>query len=98
MDDRLFHAAEHLNFPLEVAVTVKETFCDQLKVLMDKHDHGVEDVAQLANTGTFVVREWLSGRAVPVARIRTDVLNALDDPTQRRNYARGFLGIPEPWF
>lgn len=80
-----------------MTAALRTSFRDQLKVLMAKHDHGVEDVAQLANTGTFVVREWLLGSAVPIARVRSEVLNALDDPNQHRNYARGFLGIPAPW-
>ena len=69
-------------------------FRDSLKILMAKHDHSVEDVAQLANTATFVVREWMTGRAVPVQHIRDAVLNALDDPSTVRNYARGYLGLP----
>lgn len=68
-------------------------FRDDLTVLMDKYGYGLEDVAQRANTGTFVVREWLCGRAVPAAHVRREVLNTLDDPTVKPNMARGWLGV-----
>ncbi len=81
-----------------------------LTALMDKHDYGLEDVAQRANTGTFVVCEWLhprfpgipfllgrggcQGSAVPAPHVRHEVLNALDDPSVVPNRARGWLGVP----
>lgn len=68
-----------------------------LKMLMDKHEHSVEDVAQLANTCAFVVREWIYGKATPELHIRRAVLNSLDDPDHRPNRARGFLGVRTPW-
>lgn len=68
-------------------------FRDDLTVLMDKYGYGLEDVAQRANTGTFVVREWLCGRAVPAAHVRREVLDTLDDPTVEPNMARGWLGV-----
>ena len=64
-----------------MTASLDATFGDMLTALMDKYEYGIEDVAQRANTGTFVVREWLCGRAVPAAHIRRDVLNSLDDPT-----------------
>lgn len=72
-------------------------FREALTVLMDKYGYGVSDVAQRANTGTFVVVEWLNGRAVPAAHIRRCVLNSLDDPSVTPNMARGWLGV-EPVF
>lgn len=72
-------------------------FREALTVLMDKYGYGVSDVAQRANTGTFVVVEWLNGRAVPAAHVRRDVLNSLDDPSVAPNMARGWLGV-EPVF
>lgn len=72
-------------------------FRDCLKMLMDKHDHSVEDVAQLANTCTFVVREWMYGRATPTSFTRRAVLNSLDDPSVVRNKSRGFLGVSPAW-
>lgn len=71
---------------------VATSFKSDLRVLMEKHDHSIEDVAQLANTCAFVVREWYYGHAVPNARVRRDVLNALDNPDTVRNTARGWQG------
>lgn len=73
------------------------SFTNQLVALMSKHDHGIEDVAQLANTETWVVREWTLGNAAPSPVRGREVLNALDDPAATRNTARGFLGVPAPW-
>lgn len=71
---------------------VATTFMHELRMLMEKHDHSVEDVAQLANTCTFVARRWYNGTASPSAHIRREVLNALDDPATERNRARGWQG------
>mgnify|MGYP001228300701 CR=1 FL=1 len=76
-----------------MTASLDATFCDMLTALMDKYEYGIEDVAQRANTGAFVVREWLCGRAVPAAHVRRDVLNSLDDPTVVPNRARGWLGV-----
>jgi len=72
-------------------------FQEALMMLMDKYGYGVSDVAQRANTGTFVVAEWLHGRAVPAAHVRRDILNSLDDTSVPPNTARGWLGV-EPVF
>lgn len=77
-----------------MTASLDATFGDMLTALMNKYEYGIEDVAQRANTGTFVVREWLCGRAVPAAHIRRDVLNSLDDPTVVPNRSRGWLGVP----
>lgn len=71
---------------------VTTSFKSDLRVLMEKHDHSIEDVAQLANTCAFVVREWYYGNAVPAPHVRRGVLNALDDPDAVRNTARGWQG------
>lgn len=74
-------------------MSTSSDFLESLTTLMDKYGYGVEDVAQRANTGTFVVCEWLQGSAVPAPHVRRDVLNALDDPSVVPNRARGWLGV-----
>ena len=73
------------------------SFRDCLKALVDKYDYSISDVAELANTCTFVVHEWMRGTAIPTGKVRSEVLNSLDDPNTVRNHARGFLGVPSAW-
>lgn len=75
-----------------MTASVRTTFKDDLRILMAKHGHTVEDVAQLANTCAFVAQDWYYGNAVPAAHVRNRVLNSLDDPDTARNTARGFQG------
>lgn len=69
------------------------SFSERLKVLMDKYEHTVVEVADRANTCDFVIRDWISGVATPAADIQRQVLDALDNPNESPRLRRGLIGI-----